>query len=162
MPRELAKVAEADGRQQAAPPATMAAPRMMAKSAAAATSAPAAVNATAPAPVAPAAVASAKPAMDSMMADKKADQKADKKTDKAAEVQDNNQPRLIVAQPVQTLAAVPPAQLPDAPDWLTKIEKLLKEKQHQEALEEWRKFRTAYPNFVVNKSLQKKIDALQK
>ena len=159
MPRELAKMAEADGRlQAAAPSATMAAPRMMARSAAAATSAPVAVNATAAAPVAPMAATSAKPAMDSMMADKK----ADKKIDKAAEVQDNSQARLIVTQPVQTLAAVPPAQLPDAPDWLTKIEKLLKEKQHQEALEEWKKFRTTYPNFVVDKSLQKKIDALQK
>ncbi|MFZ6777126.1 hypothetical protein ACO0LD_09830 [Undibacterium sp. Ji83W] len=159
MPRELAKVAEVDGRlQAAAPPATMAAPRMMARSAAAATSAPVAVNATAAAPVTPMATTSAKPAMDSMMADKK----ADKKIDKAAEVQDNSQARLIVVQPVQTLAAVPPAQLPDAPDWLTKIEKLLKEKQNQEALEEWKKFRTTYPNFVVDKSLQKKIDALQK
>lgn len=134
-PRQLAKEAEADGRlQAAAPPIARAASPTMAKSAAAAATA---------APL-------AKPAMDSMNADKKADMQADK------------QARVIAVQPVQTLAAVPPVQAPDAPDWLTKIEKLLKEKQNREALEEWRKFRAAYPDFVVDKSLQKKIDALQK
>lgn len=134
-PRQLAKEAEADSRLQApAPPLARAASPLMAKSApAAATSAPL-----------------AKPAMDSMNADKKADVQADK------------QARVIAAQPVQTLAAVPPAQAPDAPDWQAKIEKLLKEKQNHEALEEWKKFRAVYPDFVVDKSLQKKIEALQK
>jgi|GEM_PF-1638149 len=63
------------------------------------------------------------------------------------------------------VAAAPPAmpmEKPGSMDWLQKIEKLLKEKQHQDALEEWKKFRATYPNFVVDKSLQKQIDALQK
>lgn len=133
--RHLAKVADAEGRLQAA------APPGMARSAAAPAPAAAPVNATPPAPRA---------TMDSMVADKKLD------------MQDNSPARVIVPLPLQALAPLPPAQLPDAPDWLAKIEKLLKEKQHQEALEEWKKFRTTYPNFVVDKSLQKQIDTLQK
>lgn len=129
-PKQLAKMAEADGRLQATTPHVVA------------RSAPAAVIV----PAAPAARA----AMDSMLADKKAD------------MQGNNETRIIVPLSVQPLAAVPPAEQPNAHDWLTKIEKLLKEKQNREALREWRNFRTIYPDFVVDKSLQKKIDALQK
>ncbi|PXX45175.1 hypothetical protein [Undibacterium pigrum] len=141
-PRHLAKVAEAEGRLQTATPPVMAR-SAAAPAAPAPAAAPAAapVYATAPAPRA---------TMDSMVADKKLD------------VQGNSPARVIVPLPLQSLAPLPPAPLPDAPDWLAKIEKLLKEKQHQEALEEWKKFRTTYPNFVVDKSLQKQIDVLQK
>ncbi len=47
-------------------------------------------------------------------------------------------------------------------DWLQTIDKLLKADRNKEALEEWKKFRLAYPDYTVNKSLQNQIDALQK
>lgn len=55
------------------------------------------------------------------------------------------------------------ASPPEAPQsWLTRIEKLLKEDKKKEALEEWNKFRKAYPEYSVRKELADQIDALKK
>ncbi|MFZ6654817.1 hypothetical protein [Undibacterium sp. TJN19] len=59
-------------------------------------------------------------------------------------------------------AALAPETHLNAPDWLKKIEQLLKTKRNREALEEWQKFRAVYPDFVVDQSLQKQIDVLQR
>lgn len=76
-------------------------------------------------------------------------------------------PRIVMAAP--PVAAAPPLSAalapephPGAYDWLQKIEQLLKNHRHKEALDEWRKFRAVYPAFTVDQSLQKQIDALQK
>jgi len=76
-------------------------------------------------------------------------------------------PRIVMAAP--PVAAAPPLSAalapephPGAYDWLQKIEQLLKNHRHKEALDEWRKFRVIYPAFTVDQSLQKQIDALQK
>lgn len=81
-------------------------------------------------------------------------------------------PRIVMAAPpvnavpppatTATVAPEAPETLPGAHDWLQKIEQLLKKHRNKEALEEWRKFRAIYPGFVVDASLQKQIDALQK
>ncbi|MFZ6768025.1 hypothetical protein ACO0LM_13270 [Undibacterium sp. Di26W] len=62
------------------------------------------------------------------------------------------------------LIQAPPAAImvPDAQWRLAKIDKLIKAKQNKEALEEWNRFRIAYPDYVVDKSLQKQIENLQK
>lgn len=75
-----------------------------------------------------------------------------------------------VAMPAPVTAAPPPmvqtppaaAPASDAQLRLAKIEKLIKAKQGKAALEEWNRFRTAYPDYVVDSSLQKQIDNLQK
>lgn len=46
--------------------------------------------------------------------------------------------------------------------WLSLVEELLKANMQQEALEEWQKFRKAYPYHPVDPRLEEKINALQK
>jgi hypothetical protein len=46
--------------------------------------------------------------------------------------------------------------------WLLQIERALKAEQSKEALDEWTKFRRAYPDYVVPKELAERIDALTK
>jgi hypothetical protein len=67
----------------------------------------------------------------------------------------------LAAPPARSLALAPETNL-SAPDWLQKIGQLLKAQHNKEALEEWKKFRQVYPDFAVDKSLQKQIDGLQK
>ena len=45
--------------------------------------------------------------------------------------------------------------------WLQKIEKLLQAEKNKEALDEWQQFRQAWPDFVVDKALQTRLDALK-
>ncbi|MFZ6741996.1 hypothetical protein ACO0LC_02105 [Undibacterium sp. JH2W] len=92
---------------------------------------------------------------------------ADKKADMLATAPAQPVPRIAMAAP--PVAAAPPLSAALAPetrlsasDWVQKIEQLLKNQRNKEALEEWRKFRVSYPDFVVDKTLQKQIDALQK
>ncbi|MFZ6676807.1 hypothetical protein [Undibacterium sp. Tian12W] len=95
---------------------------------------------------------------------------ADKKADMPAAVPfpaAQSAPRVVMAPP--PVAAAPPLSAalapeihPGAYEWLEKIEQLLKNRRNKEALEEWRKFRASYPGFIVDQSLQKQIDALQK
>lgn len=47
-------------------------------------------------------------------------------------------------------------------DWMRKIDGKIMTGAHQEALDEWVKFRRAYPEFVVPQSMQEKIDAIKK
>ncbi|MFZ6871772.1 hypothetical protein ACO0LF_06900 [Undibacterium sp. Di27W] len=91
---------------------------------------------------------------------------ADKKANMLAAAPAQPAPRPVMAAPP---AAAPPLSAALAPeihlsahDWSQKIEQLLKNQRNKEALEEWRKFRVSYPDFVVDKSLQKQIDTLQK
>ncbi|MBC3916713.1 hypothetical protein H8L32_04440 [Undibacterium sp. CY18W] len=75
-----------------------------------------------------------------------------------------------VAMPAPVATAPPPmvqtppvaAPVSDAQLRLAKIEKLIKAKQNKTALEEWNRFRTVYPDYVVDLSLQKQIENLQK
>lgn len=48
-----------------------------------------------------------------------------------------------------------------ASEWLQRLEKLLQEGKHKQALEEWRKFRLAWPNYPVAPATEKQIEALQ-
>ncbi|MFZ6720192.1 hypothetical protein [Undibacterium sp. Ji49W] len=75
-----------------------------------------------------------------------------------------------VAMPAPVAAAPPPmvqtppaaAPVSDVQLRLAKIEKLIKAKQNKTALEEWNRFRSVYPDYVVDSSLQKQIENLQK
>jgi hypothetical protein len=49
-----------------------------------------------------------------------------------------------------------------ADTWLAKIDALLKAGSNQEALQEWRKFRKEYPDYVVPDDVNEKIKALDK
>lgn len=55
-----------------------------------------------------------------------------------------------------------PAQRAQAKSWLSLIEELLKAEMQQEALDEWLKFRKAYPYYPVKAVLQEKMQAMQK
>ena len=83
-------------------------------------------------------------------------------------------PPAVLAQAGASEAAAKPAdvavraarkvlQAPALPAnvWLQKIEKLLQAEKNKEALAEWHQFRTAYPDFVVDKALQTRMDALK-
>jgi hypothetical protein len=48
-----------------------------------------------------------------------------------------------------------------ASDWLQRIEKLLQEGKHKQALEEWRIFRMAWPHYPVAPATEKQIEALR-
>jgi hypothetical protein len=50
----------------------------------------------------------------------------------------------------------------DPKTWLTRIDKLLKADSKKEALDEWTKFRQAYPTYPVAKELTDRIDTLKK
>lgn len=60
----------------------------------------------------------------------------------------------VTASTVVKSAAQPKA-------WLSLVEELLKANMQQEALEEWLKFRKAYPQYPVERRLEEKIKALQ-
>jgi len=49
-----------------------------------------------------------------------------------------------------------------ADDWLAKIDALLKAGSKHEALQEWRKFRNAYPDYAVPDTFKEKMKALDK
>jgi len=49
-----------------------------------------------------------------------------------------------------------------ADDWLAKIDALLKAGSKREALQEWRKFRNAYPDYAVPDAFKEKMKALDK
>jgi hypothetical protein len=55
-----------------------------------------------------------------------------------------------------------PASPENARSWILQIEKLLKADKRKEVLDEWTRFRLAYPDYPVRKSLLKQIDALKK
>lgn len=69
---------------------------------------------------------------------------------------------VTMAAPYPLTVAPTPVAIPDARDWLQKIEQLLKSHRNQDALEEWKKFHQFYPVYAVDKHLQKQIDTLQK
>ncbi|MFZ6757610.1 hypothetical protein ACO0K9_10325 [Undibacterium sp. Ji50W] len=71
-------------------------------------------------------------------------------------------PLPVAAAPPMVQAPPAAITVPDAQWRLAKIDKLIKAKQNKEALEEWNRFRIAYPDYVVDKSLQKQIENLQK
>ncbi len=48
-----------------------------------------------------------------------------------------------------------------AKTWLLRIEKLIKADRRQEALDEWEKFRRAYPDYPAQKSLLKQMETLK-
>jgi hypothetical protein len=58
---------------------------------------------------------------------------------------------------------MPPSAMAVQPGaaWLQQIEKLIQANQGKEALDEWKKFRSAYPDYVVDKALLMKIDGLK-
>ncbi|MDC8759568.1 hypothetical protein [Janthinobacterium fluminis] len=71
-----------------------------------------------------------------------------------------------MAAPLAKMAPAGNAQTeeaaPEAPQtWLLKIERLLKAGMQKDALDEWRAFRLAYPDYAVPKELSERIDALQ-
>ncbi|MBI1890499.1 MAG: hypothetical protein HYS18_07635 [Burkholderiales bacterium] len=53
--------------------------------------------------------------------------------------------------------------MPEPPQaWLARIEKLMKDERKKEALEEWAKFRKAYPDYQVRKEFSEQMEALKK
>jgi hypothetical protein len=50
---------------------------------------------------------------------------------------------------------------PDAKTWLAQIEKLIRDDKRTEALAAWQKFRQAYPDYVVEKTIEKQIEAFR-
>lgn len=67
--------------------------------------------------------------------------------------------------PVLGGQAARPASEPspeNARAWLLQIEKLLKADKRKEALDEWSRFRQAYPDYPVRQSVIKQIDVLKK
>jgi hypothetical protein len=66
----------------------------------------------------------------------------------------------IAAAPADAPSQIDATKDPKA--WLARIDKLLKTDSTKEALDEWTKFRRAYPDYPVAKELADRIDALKK
>ena len=58
--------------------------------------------------------------------------------------------------------SVPALDVDKAKAWLALIDEMLKADLHQDALNEWEKFRHAYPNYIIPKKFAAKMQALKK
>jgi hypothetical protein len=50
---------------------------------------------------------------------------------------------------------------PDAKTWLSQIEKLIQDDKRKEALDAWQKFRQVYPDYVVDKIIERQIESFR-
>lgn len=70
-------------------------------------------------------------------------------------------PVVAAPPPPPARAAAKVASSESAAPWLLRIEKWLKEGKQKAALDEWQKFRLAYPDYAVSAATLKQIEALQ-
>ena len=67
-------------------------------------------------------------------------------------------PAPIASRKVQGLPAAPPAGPLAERQWLDRIEKLLAQGRHAEAVADWKAFREVYPNYPVPQATREKLE----